>query len=138
MTKVFATKEAQDLLKAAANVESQSGNARAKQIVGRLLTDLFKAIDDLDMTPDEIWAGVNYFNKLGQDGEAALLAAGSALKSTSTFAWMLRTGKPRSTGARRVPLKARSMSPVPQCTTGYQRSTATPIRKRALWSFVAP
>ena len=29
-----------------------------------------------DITPDEIWAGVNYLNKLGQDGEAALLAAG--------------------------------------------------------------
>ena len=73
--KVFDSKEAQDLLKAAANLGSQDGNARAKQIVHRLLGDLFKAIDDLDMTPDEIWAGVHYFNKLGQDGEAALLAA---------------------------------------------------------------
>lgn len=74
--KVFETKEAQDLLKAAANVGSQDGDARTKQIVHRLLGDLFKAIDDLDMTPDEIWQGVNYFNKLGKDGEAALLAAG--------------------------------------------------------------
>ncbi|MFL9959690.1 catechol 1,2-dioxygenase [Paraburkholderia sediminicola] len=78
--KVFETKEVQDLLKAAANLGSQDGNARAKQIVGRLLGDLFKAIDDLDMTPDEIWAGVHYFNKLGQDGEAALLAAGLGLE----------------------------------------------------------
>ncbi|MEM5458702.1 catechol 1,2-dioxygenase [Paraburkholderia phytofirmans] len=78
--KVFDTKEVQDLLKAAANVGSQDGNARAKQIVNRLLGDLFKAIDDLDMTPDEIWAGVHYFNKLGQDGEAALLAAGLGLE----------------------------------------------------------
>jgi catechol 1,2-dioxygenase len=78
--KVFDTKEVQDLLKAAANVGSQDGNARAKQIVDRLLGDLFKAIDDLDMTPDEIWAGVHYFNKLGQDGEAALLAAGLGLE----------------------------------------------------------
>jgi catechol 1,2-dioxygenase len=78
--KVFDTKEAQDLLKAAANVGSQDGSARAKQIVHRLLSDLFKAIDDLDMTPDEIWAGVHYFNKLGQDGEAALLAAGLGLE----------------------------------------------------------
>ncbi|MFM0553192.1 catechol 1,2-dioxygenase [Paraburkholderia sediminicola] len=78
--KVFDTKEAQDLLKAAANVGSQDGSARAKQIVNRLLGDLFKAIDDLDMTPDEIWAGVHYFNKLGQDGEAALLAAGLGLE----------------------------------------------------------
>src|SRR3954471_2105017 len=78
--KVFDTKEVQDLLKAAANLGSQEGNARAKQIVNRLLGDLFKAIDDLNITPDEIWAGVNYFNKLGGDGEAALLAAGLGLE----------------------------------------------------------
>ncbi|MFM0336165.1 catechol 1,2-dioxygenase [Paraburkholderia fungorum] len=78
--KVFDTKEVQDLLRAAANVGSQDGSARAKEIVNRLLGDLFKAIDDLDMTPDEIWAGVHYFNKLGQDGEAALLAAGLGLE----------------------------------------------------------
>jgi catechol 1,2-dioxygenase len=78
--KVFDTKEVQDLLKAAANVGSHDDSARAKQIVNRLLGDLFKAIDDLDMTPDEIWAGVHYFNKLGQDGEAALLAAGLGLE----------------------------------------------------------
>ena len=78
--KVFDTKEVQDLLKAAANLGSDDGNARTKQITHRLLSDLFKAIDDLDMTPDEIWTGVNYFNKLGRDGEAALLAAGLGLE----------------------------------------------------------
>ncbi len=77
---VFDSKEVQDLLKAAANLGSQDGDARTKQITHRLLSDLFKAIDDLDMTPDEIWAGVTYFNKLGQDGEAALLAAGLGLE----------------------------------------------------------
>ena len=78
--KVFANQEVQNLLKAATNLGSDSGNTRAKQITHRLLSDLFKAIDDLDMTPDEIWAGVNYINKLGQDGEAALLAAGLGLE----------------------------------------------------------
>ncbi|BAN27783.1 catechol 1,2-dioxygenase [Caballeronia insecticola] len=78
--KVFDSKEVQDLLKAATNIGSDAGNARAKQITHRLLGDLFKAIDDLDMTPDEIWAGVNYFNKLGKDGEVALLAAGLGLE----------------------------------------------------------
>jgi catechol 1,2-dioxygenase len=78
--KVFDTREVQDLLKAASNLAGASGNARAQQITHRLLGDLFKAIDDLDMTPDEIWAGVHYFNKLGQDGEAALLAAGLGLE----------------------------------------------------------
>lgn len=78
--KVFDTSEVQALLSAAANLGNPSGDARTKQIVHRLLSDLFKAIDDLDITPDEIWAGVNYFNKLGQDGEAALLAAGLGLE----------------------------------------------------------
>ncbi|MFP6562508.1 catechol 1,2-dioxygenase [Paraburkholderia sp. B3] len=78
--KVFDTQEVQDLLKAATNVDGKDGNARFKQILNRLLNDLFKAIDDLDITPDEVWAGVNYLNKLGQDGEAALLAAGLGLE----------------------------------------------------------
>lgn len=78
--KVFSSQEVQDLLEAAANLDSDKGDARVKQITHRLLSDLFKAIDDLDMTPDEIWAGVNYFNSLGRDGEAALLAAGLGLE----------------------------------------------------------
>jgi catechol 1,2-dioxygenase len=78
--KVIDTKEVQALLTAAANLDDKNGNARFKQIVHRLLSDLFRAIDDLDITPDEVWAGINYFNKLGQDGEAALLAAGVGLE----------------------------------------------------------
>lgn len=78
--KVFETSEVQNLLKAASNIDGSAGNARAKQITHRLLSDFFKAIDDLNMTPDEIWAGVDYFNKLGKDGEAALLAAGLGLE----------------------------------------------------------
>jgi catechol 1,2-dioxygenase len=78
--KVFDTKEVQDLLKAATNIEGADGNVRFKQILNRLLGDLFKAIDDLDITPDEVWAGITYLNKLGQDGEAALLAAGLGLE----------------------------------------------------------
>jgi len=80
ITSVFQTREVQDLLRAAANVDGNSGNPRFQQIVHRLLSDLFKAIDDLDITPDEVWAGINYLNKLGQDGEAALLAAGLGLE----------------------------------------------------------
>ena len=78
--KVFETSEVQDLLKAATNVDGNGGNTRFKQIAHRLLNDLFKAIDDLDITPDEVWTGINYLNKLGQDGEAALLAAGIGLE----------------------------------------------------------
>lgn len=78
--KVFETTEVQDLLKAASNLNGKEGDRRFQQICYRLLSDLFKAIDDLDITPDEVWAGVNYLNKLGQDGEAALLAAGTGIE----------------------------------------------------------
>nr|WP_202412807.1 catechol 1,2-dioxygenase [Duganella lactea] len=77
---VFSTKEVQDLLQAASNLDGQVGNDRTKQIIHRLLSDLFKAIDELDITPEEIWKGVNYVNQLGKDGEAALLAAGLGLE----------------------------------------------------------
>jgi catechol 1,2-dioxygenase len=78
--KVFDTKDVQDLLRVATNLDGKEGNPRLKQILHRLLSDVFKAIDDLDVTPDEVWTGINYLNKLGQDGEAALLAAGIGLE----------------------------------------------------------
>lgn len=74
------SKEVQDLLTAASHLDNDEGSPRFKQIVHRLLSDLFKAIDDLDITPDEVWTGVNYINRLGRDGEAALLAAGLGLE----------------------------------------------------------
>ena len=77
---VFDSKEVRELLAAAVNLNADEGNPRMKQICHRLLSDLFKAIDELDITPDEVWLGINYLNKLGQDGEAALLAAGLGLE----------------------------------------------------------
>jgi catechol 1,2-dioxygenase len=66
--KVFDTKE---VAGPAQGRHQRSRRQRAfKQVLGRLLGDLFKAIDDLDITPDEVWAGIHYLNKLGQDGEA--------------------------------------------------------------------
>ncbi|SEM07369.1 catechol 1,2-dioxygenase [Pseudoxanthomonas sp. GM95] len=77
---IFAGKEVQDFLRTVSNLDGADGDARTKQVLHRILSDLFKAIEDLDLTPDEIWAGINYLNKLGQDGEAALLAAGIGLE----------------------------------------------------------
>lgn len=78
--KIFDQPEVQNFLRTISNLDSIQGNLRTKQVVHRVLSDLFKAIEDLDLTPDEIWAGINYLNKLGQDGEAALLAAGIGLE----------------------------------------------------------
>lgn len=76
---IFNTPEVQDFLRLASGLNQSGGNPRAKQIVHRLLSDLFKAIDDLDITSDEYWAGVAYLNTLGARGEAGLLSPGLGL-----------------------------------------------------------
>lgn len=77
---IYNSKDVQDFVRVIANLDGEGGNARAKQIVHRIVSDLFRTIEELDLTPDEIWAGINYLNKLGQDGESALLAAGLGLE----------------------------------------------------------
>ncbi|RYE92727.1 MAG: catechol 1,2-dioxygenase [Oxalobacteraceae bacterium] len=78
--KIFDGKQVQDFLRTVANLDGEGGNTRLKQLVHRIVSDLFRTIEDFDLTPDEIWAGVNYLDKLGRDGEAALLAAGIGLE----------------------------------------------------------
>ncbi len=76
---IYSTPEVQDFLRLASGLQQEGGNPRAKQIVHRLLSDLFKAIEDLNITPDEYWAGIAYLNQLGARGEAGLLSPGLGL-----------------------------------------------------------
>jgi catechol 1,2-dioxygenase len=55
---------------------THEGNARTKQVVNRIVRDLFITIDELDVTPNEFWAALNYLGEAGQSGELGLLAAG--------------------------------------------------------------
>jgi len=73
---IFSDQAVQDFLRTAAGLTNDAGNPRTKQIVHRIISDLFKAIDDLDITPDEYWAGIAYLNTLGARGEAGLLSPG--------------------------------------------------------------
>jgi hypothetical protein len=54
----------------------KTANERVKAIVDRLLLDLFNAIDDFDVKPEEFWSALSYVTELGKSNEAALLAAG--------------------------------------------------------------
>lgn len=76
---IFNTPEVQDFLRLASGLNQEGGNPRAKQIIHRILSDLYKAIEDLDITSDEYWAGVAYLNQLGARGEAGLLSPGLGL-----------------------------------------------------------
>ncbi|ALK97585.1 mRNA 3'-end processing factor [Massilia sp. WF1] len=55
-------------------------NPRVQQVVLRLLGDLCKAIEDLDISPTEFWHGVSYMSAAGAAGELGLLAAGLGLE----------------------------------------------------------
>ncbi|SDD96999.1 catechol 1,2-dioxygenase [Cupriavidus sp. YR651] len=55
-------------------------NPRVQQVVVRLTTDLFKAIEDLDLSPSEVWKGLEYFAEAGATHELGLLAAGLGLE----------------------------------------------------------
>lgn len=74
--KIFDTTEVQDFLRLACGLNNTEGSPRAKQIIHRILSDLYKAIEDLNITSDEYWAGVAYLNQLGTSKEAGLLSPG--------------------------------------------------------------
>ena len=76
---IFNTPDVQDFLRLASGLNQDGGNPRTKQIIHRILSDLFKAIEELDITSDEYWAGVAYLNQLGARGEAGLLSPGLGL-----------------------------------------------------------
>ena len=64
------------------NVDTATGpvDARVQQIVVRLVSDLFQAIEDLDLSQSEVWKGLEYFTDAGQANELGLLAAGLGLE----------------------------------------------------------
>ena len=51
-------------------------NPRVQQIVSRVVGDLFRAIDDLDISADEFWVGVDWLSRLGASGQIGLITAG--------------------------------------------------------------
>jgi catechol 1,2-dioxygenase len=61
--------------------QGEAGNDRLKQIVHRLLTDLYRTIDDFDVQPDEFWAAAQYLTALGQANEVGLLIPGLGLEA---------------------------------------------------------
>jgi catechol 1,2-dioxygenase len=64
------------------NIDTAKGavDKRVQEIVVRLVTDLFKAIEDLYLTQSEVWKGLEYLTDAGQANELGLLAAGLGLE----------------------------------------------------------
>lgn len=53
---------------------------RVQQVVVRLLGDVFKAVEDLDLSATEVWKGIEYLAEAGATHELGLLAAGLGLE----------------------------------------------------------
>ena len=64
------------------NVDTATGpvDTHIQKIIVRLVTDLFQAIDELDIQPSEVWKGLEYLTDAGQSNELGLLAAGLGLE----------------------------------------------------------
>lgn len=54
-------------------------NPRVQQIVLRLVSDLFKAIEDLDLSASEVWKGLEFLQEAGGRMELGLIAPGIGL-----------------------------------------------------------
>ncbi|WP_297835509.1 catechol 1,2-dioxygenase [Pseudomonas sp.] len=67
-------------LEDAAGLRNTEGSARNKQIVFRLLQETVRLIEELDISDDEFWSAVEYFNRLGASNEAGLLVAGLGIE----------------------------------------------------------
>ena len=77
--KTMQTEQVKELLEKVAGFHKPGGNPRAKQIVHRLVQNIYQLIEDFDVTPDEFWGAVYYVGELGKNGEASLLAPGLGL-----------------------------------------------------------
>ncbi|MGG5870777.1 catechol 1,2-dioxygenase [Pseudomonas peli] len=78
--KVSHTAEVQNLFKEASGLNNEQGSPRLKQLTLRIISDLAKIIEDLEVSDDEFWTAVDYFNRLGGRNEAGLLVAGLGLE----------------------------------------------------------
>ncbi|MBA4799769.1 MAG: catechol 1,2-dioxygenase [Rhizobiales bacterium] len=77
--KIFDRPDVQQFLTVLSGLDKAGGSPRVKEIVHRLMTDLFRAIDDLNITPDEYWTGIAWLNDIGAAGQAGLISPGLGL-----------------------------------------------------------
>src|SRR5271167_1546048 len=75
------TREVQNLLSKVSGLDNDKGDERVKRIVHRVVSDLFKTIEEFDVQPDEFWAAMSYLTELGKANEVGLLVPGLGLET---------------------------------------------------------
>ncbi|MFK0091875.1 catechol 1,2-dioxygenase [Pseudomonas sp. NPDC090592] len=78
--KIAYTQAVNGLLVDACGGFAEGGDERLKGIVHCFLSEAVRIIEEWDVTPEEFWKAVNYFNVLGARQEAGLLVAGLGLE----------------------------------------------------------
>ncbi|MCK8786307.1 catechol 1,2-dioxygenase [Roseomonas sp. NAR14] len=73
--------EVRTLLDKASGFDQAKGDDRAKKIMHRVVSDIFRIIEDFDLQPSEVWAAVDYLTRVGQANEGGLLVAGLGLET---------------------------------------------------------
>jgi catechol 1,2-dioxygenase len=81
MSDLLATREVQNLLTKVSGLRNDKGDVRIKRIVHRVVSDLFKTIEEFDVQPDEFWAAMSYLTELGQASEVGLLVPGLGIET---------------------------------------------------------
>ena len=74
--KIHDTRQVQEFLERVCGLDNDQGSTRVKKIMHRVLSDLFRTIDELDITPDEYWSAIAWLNDLGAAGQAGLISPG--------------------------------------------------------------
>jgi catechol 1,2-dioxygenase len=74
------TQPVKDLLRKISGLDNGNGDARLKRIVHRVVSDLFRTIEEFDVQPDEFWSAMSYLTSLGEANETGLLVPGLGLE----------------------------------------------------------
>ncbi|WP_028696477.1 catechol 1,2-dioxygenase [Pseudomonas cremoricolorata] len=93
--KISHTAEVQAFFETVAGLGNEQGSPRFKQIMLRLLQDVARLIEDLEITDNEFWKAVDYLNRLGGQNEAGLAAAGLGIEH---FLDLLQDAKDQQAG----------------------------------------
>lgn len=89
------TEAVKQLIHKVAGYDQQAGDARLKKIIERVATDMFRTVEEFDVTPTEFWTAVSYISRLGQANEVGLLVPGLGIEH---FLDLLMDEKERKAG----------------------------------------
>lgn len=67
---------AKQLLELVNTSQVAPGNDRVRDLTARIVSDLFRTIDEMKVTPDEFWAATGWLTRLGASGQTGLITAG--------------------------------------------------------------